>query len=104
MRRLSRRALLLTPVAAQAVATKSPVIDTHMHVWSMDTAKYPFRPPEPNYRLPSEEGSVEIYREEMKKDGVDLVDIGGENIRPQSLVRFGVPEFSPILRKRIEPR
>ena len=72
MRHLSRRELLLTSVAFPAAAAKSPVIDTHMHVWSMDTARYPFKPPEPNYGRPKQEGSVEIYLEEMKKDGVDL--------------------------------
>lgn len=73
MRRLSRRDLLLTSLTAPAAAAaKSPVIDTHMHVWSMDTARYPFKPPEPNYRLPTQEGSVEIYLEEMKNGGVDF--------------------------------
>jgi predicted TIM-barrel fold metal-dependent hydrolase len=47
-----------------------PIIDTHMHVWSMDTARYPFGPPEPNYALPKDDGSVEIFLEEMKRDGV----------------------------------
>src|SRR5262245_250055 len=72
MRHLSRRDLLLASVAAPAAAATSPVIDTHMHVWSMDTARYPFKPPEPNYSKPKQEGSVEIYLEEMKKGGVDL--------------------------------
>lgn len=72
MSRLSRRELLLTSVALPAFATKAPVIDTHMHVWSMDAAKYPFNPPEPNYGRPKQEGSVEMYVEEMKKDHVDL--------------------------------
>jgi predicted TIM-barrel fold metal-dependent hydrolase len=37
----------------------------------MDTARYPFKPPEPGYRLPRQEGSVEIYLEEMKTCAVD---------------------------------
>jgi predicted TIM-barrel fold metal-dependent hydrolase len=49
-----------------------PVIDTHMHVWSLDTARYPFDPPESSYRKPTQDGSVELYLEEMKKDGVNL--------------------------------
>ncbi len=69
---LSRRELLLTSMAVPAAAATPPVIDTHMHVWSMDTARYPFHPPEPSYRLPKQEGSVEIYLEEMKKAGVNL--------------------------------
>jgi len=72
MRPLSRRQVLLSSVAVPAVAAESPVIDTHMHVWSMDKARYPFKPPEPNYRAPKEDGSVETYIEEMKKDRVDL--------------------------------
>jgi predicted TIM-barrel fold metal-dependent hydrolase len=72
MRRLSRRELLLTTAAVAAAAAKPPVIDTHMHVWSLDTARYPFQPPEPTYRLPKEDGSVEVYLEEMKAGGVDL--------------------------------
>ena len=72
MGHLSRRELLLTSVAFPAAAAKMPIIDTHMHVWSLDTARYPFNPPEPNYRKPTQDGSVETYLEEMKKDGVDL--------------------------------
>jgi predicted TIM-barrel fold metal-dependent hydrolase len=71
MGHLSRRELLLSSVAIPAAAANSPVIDTHMHVWSMDKARYPFNPPEPSYRPPKQDGSVEIYLEEMKKDGVD---------------------------------
>src|SRR5688500_7740446 len=71
MRHMTRREILLTSVAVPAAAAKSPVIDTHMHVWSMDSARYPRKPPEPNYRLPTQEGSVEMYIDEMKKDGVD---------------------------------
>ena len=70
MTRLSRRELLLASVAAPASAAESPVIDTHMHVWSMDAVRYPFKPPEPNYPRPTQEGSVEMYLDEMKKHGV----------------------------------
>jgi len=65
---LSRRQLLLG-LAAQG-ARPDPIIDTHMHVWSMDTARFPFNPPEPSYPKPTQYGSVELYQEEMKKDGV----------------------------------
>ena len=67
---LSRRNLLLASVAAPAVAAKAPVIDTHMHVWSMDAGRYPCNPPEPDYPCPQQDGSVETYLEEMKKHGV----------------------------------
>jgi predicted TIM-barrel fold metal-dependent hydrolase len=59
-------------MAAPLAAAKPPVIDTHMHVWSMDSARYPFNPPELNYRKPTQDGSVETYLDEMKKGGVDL--------------------------------
>jgi predicted TIM-barrel fold metal-dependent hydrolase len=72
MTQLSRRALLLTSVAVPASAARPPVIDTHMHVWSLDAARYPRKPPEPNYSAPKQEGTVEMYLEEMKKDSVDL--------------------------------
>ena len=73
---LSRREALLAAAAASAsaapaTAAQSPVIDTHMHVWSLDNARYPFQPPEPNYRKPTADGSVETYIEEMKRDKVD---------------------------------
>ena len=71
MGHLSRREFLATSAAVAAAASASPVIDTHMHVWPMDPARYPFKPPEPNYRIPTQEGSVELYLEEMKKDGID---------------------------------
>jgi predicted TIM-barrel fold metal-dependent hydrolase len=66
---LTRRALLL---ALAAPPGKSSVIDTHMHVWSMDTKRYPFGPPEPKYSLPKDDGSVELFLKEMKQDGLDL--------------------------------
>ncbi len=66
---LSRRECLL---AAGALAARSPVIDTHMHLWSLDASRYPVNPPEPNVRPQTEDGSAERYIEEMKRDGVDL--------------------------------
>jgi len=72
MTHLSRRELLLTSLAVPAIAAAPPVIDTHMHVWSLDRSKFPFQPPEPNYRAQQQDGSVELYMEEMKKDRVDL--------------------------------
>ena len=67
--KLLRRQFLF---ALAAAGKRTPVIDTHMHVWSMDTRHYPFGPPEPNYALPKEDGSVELLMQEMKQDHVDL--------------------------------
>lgn len=69
---LSRRQLLLASAAATAAAApRDPlIIDTHMHVWSMDSSRYPFSPPEPNYGRPKQEGTVDMYLEEMKRDHV----------------------------------
>ena len=67
---LTRRAFLAG--LAAAAPKKSPVIDSHMHVWSMDTKRYPFGPPEPNYSLPKDDGSLELFLKEMKQDGLDL--------------------------------
>ena len=66
----SRRRFLLTG-AALAAGSTTPIIDTHMHVWSLDLKRYPPQPPEPNVRPQTEDGSVERYLEEMKADGVD---------------------------------
>ncbi len=73
METLTRRTFLAgLPAAAAGAPKKSPVIDSHMHVWSMDTKRYPFGPPEPNYSLPKDDGSVELFLKEMKQDGLDL--------------------------------
>jgi predicted TIM-barrel fold metal-dependent hydrolase len=70
---LARRDFLVTSTAAAATAAaKAPTIDTHMHVWSLDAARYPLQPPEPGYGKPKQEGTVDMYLEEMKKDRVDL--------------------------------
>ncbi len=69
---MTRRELLLGSLAVPALAAKSPVIDTHMHVWSLDAARYPFKPAEQGYRIPTTDGSIETFQGEMKKDGVDL--------------------------------
>lgn len=73
---LSRRRFLLGAMAAgarggNAAPSAAPVIDSHVHLWSMDTARYPFNPPEPNYPRPKDDGSVELYLDEMKQYHVD---------------------------------
>jgi predicted TIM-barrel fold metal-dependent hydrolase len=66
---LTRRRFLF---ALAAAGKRSLVIDTHMHVWSMDTKRYPFSPPEPTYSLPKDDGSLELFMQEMKQNQVDL--------------------------------
>jgi len=66
----SRRELVLGG-AALAARSGAPVVDTHMHLWSLDLQRYPISPPEPNIRPQTEDGSVERYLEEMKGHGVD---------------------------------
>lgn len=69
----SRREFLLAAAGAgTALAAGSPVVDTHMHIWSLDMARYPIRPPEPGIRAQTEDGSPEYLIGEMKRDGVDL--------------------------------
>lgn len=68
---LSRRGLLFGG-AAWAALPQSPVIDTHMHVWSQDFTHYPVSPPEPGIRPITDEGSTEFYLQEMKQHGIDL--------------------------------
>lgn len=65
---ISRRALLLG--SAAMADTKSPVIDTHMHVWSQDFQRYPIKPPEPNIKPLTEDGSAERHIEELKEHGI----------------------------------
>ena len=70
---LSRRGFLLASAGAGAAfAAGSPVIDTHMHVWSLDMARYPVSPPEPGIPPQTIDGSAERLIEEMRRDGVDL--------------------------------
>ncbi len=76
----SRRSFLKTTAAAAAAvaatglpssaraAGKSPIVDTHMHVWAADLKKYPFarkmKPP----KIPA---TVELLNEEMDQFGID---------------------------------
>ena len=71
--KISRRRFLVAAVTGSASGANAPaqVIDTHVHVWTLDTARYPFKPPEPDYPLPKEDGGVELYVEEMQAHHVD---------------------------------
>ena len=71
---LSRRSFLgmlaASPVAAAAART--PVIDSHLHVWSNDTARFPFaHPNDRNFKPPPIAGTAEAALEEMDQHGVD---------------------------------
>ena len=47
---------------------RSPVIDTHMHIWSLDQERFPLRP---GLGYERESGSIEVLIEEMDANGVD---------------------------------
>lgn len=49
-------------------STKSPVIDTHMHIWSLDRERFPLRP---GLSYDRASGSIEVLIEEMDANGVD---------------------------------
>ena len=58
--------------SAATSASRAPVIDTHMHVWSNDTARYPFaHPNERNFKPPPLAGTVEMLLEEMDRHAID---------------------------------
>lgn len=61
------------PAAAAARAAKSPIIDTHMHIWSGDPQKFPFD--NPNSQTPhaipkGTPGTAELLIQEMDEFGV----------------------------------
>lgn len=70
---ISRRAFLTqlaaAPlVAATAAATRPPLIDTHVHVWSDDPAAFPFaHPTNPNFRPPAIAATAGALLEEMDR-------------------------------------
>ena len=63
------------PLAASAAATaaRTPVIDTHVHVWSSDTARFPFaHPTDRNFKPPAIAGTVAMLLEEMDRHAIDF--------------------------------
>jgi predicted TIM-barrel fold metal-dependent hydrolase len=70
---LSRRSFLgLLAAAPLAAATRSPIIDTHLHVWTNDTKRFPFaHPTDANFRAPPIAGTVELALEEMDRHAID---------------------------------
>ena len=69
---LSRRAFLAGLAAIPLAAPRPLVVDTHMHVWTNDTGRFPFAHPyEPNLKLPAVAGTVEMLVEEMDRHAID---------------------------------
>jgi predicted TIM-barrel fold metal-dependent hydrolase len=66
-------ALAARPAVQAGVEPKQhsrPVIDTHMHVWANDSARYPFPHPYiPDFPGPPHEGTVEMLIEDMDRQG-----------------------------------
>lgn len=77
---MSRRSLLKFGMAAAigwqnsasgALRAKSPIIDTHMHVWSGDPQAFPIvHPYDPNAKPPKDAGTVEMLVKEMDEFGI----------------------------------
>lgn len=65
--------LLWTPTTfAQAKKVASPIIDSHMHVWSDDPVRFPFAHPyDANFTPPRIPASLEILVKEMDGHGID---------------------------------
>jgi predicted TIM-barrel fold metal-dependent hydrolase len=48
------------------------IVDTHMHVWSLDWETYPFSPPEATAKRPEESNTAEEVVEVMERHAVDF--------------------------------
>jgi predicted TIM-barrel fold metal-dependent hydrolase len=69
---LSRRSFLKLLAAAPLTAPQSPVVDTHMHVWTSDTKNFPFAHPyDANFKPPAIAGTVEMLLAEMDRHSID---------------------------------
>lgn len=67
--------LAAAPLAASAATAKDhpPVIDTHVHVWANDPARFPFaHPTQRNFQPPALAGTAEMLLEEMERHGIDF--------------------------------
>ncbi len=73
---LSRRSFLgiaagLAAAPPRFLQEKAPLIDTHMHVWSDDPKRYPFRHPfDPDSAPPRIAATVDLVVKEMDESGV----------------------------------
>ncbi len=57
--------------AAEPDRPPSPVIDTHMHVWSDDAQRFPFvHPFQPEFKQPPTSATVEMLLDDMDQNGV----------------------------------
>src|SRR5438067_1603162 len=62
--------LALANPASAAPRIERPIIDTHMHVWANDPARYPFSHPyDKNYAGMPHEGTVEMLIDDMDRHG-----------------------------------
>jgi predicted TIM-barrel fold metal-dependent hydrolase len=69
---LSRRAFLAGLAAIPLAAPRPVIVDTHMHVWTNDTGRFPFAHPyEPSFKPPAVAGTVEMLVEEMDRHAID---------------------------------
>src|SRR5262245_40908467 len=70
---ISRRWFLTMLAAAPLTTARAPVIDTHMHIWTNETDRFPFAQPyDANFKPPPIAGTVEMLVEEMDRHGVDF--------------------------------
>lgn len=66
------QAALALSARADDQQNSTPIVDTHMHVWSGDPKKYPFDPPySKNFTPPELAGTQEMLLEEMDAFGID---------------------------------
>jgi len=69
---ISRRTFLAALTAAPLAVPRSPVVDTHMHVWTNDVARFPFAHPyDSNFKPPPVAGTVEMLLGEMDPNAID---------------------------------
>jgi predicted TIM-barrel fold metal-dependent hydrolase len=69
---ISRRSFLAVLATAPLAAPRSPVVDTHMHVWTNDLAHFPFAHPyDSDFKPPPVAGTVEMLLEEMNANAID---------------------------------
>src|SRR5213596_2585199 len=72
-RRMFLAGLAGPALAARGGVATSPVVDSHMHVWSGDTTGFPFAHPyESNFKPPPIAGTMEMLLEEMKGSAIDF--------------------------------
>ena len=54
------------------LSARSPIVDTHMHVWAADSERFPFpHPYDTDFKPPPVAGTLEMLLEEMNLFGID---------------------------------